>query len=281
MAAADSGIFSRKACVVVTGASRGLGKSVAKIFATKFPESSLFILLARNLTDLEAVKAEIRENMPTLKVAVKKFDQGNLDQAIFDSLFDTVFEEYGVSPNDFEQSVIVHNAGTLGDNTKYASQLSDVATVQRNFDVNVSGMILLNSGFLRKFSNSSKGRLIVNLSSLVAVQPVSSFSLYCTGKAARDMFFRVMAAEDPSIRVLNYAPGPCETDMQKACREDTVDCTTRDMFQAMHREGNTLDCDTSIAKLVELLRLDQYDSGAHIDFFDDIGGHVAKTSLNQ
>ncbi|XP_033762525.1 sepiapterin reductase-like, partial [Pecten maximus] len=241
-----------------------------KLLAAKFPSSSLFILLARNLTNLEAVKAEILENIPDLTVAVKKFDQGNLDQSTYDTLFDSVFNEYGVTADDFEQSVIVHNAGTIGDNTKYASDLSDVEAVQANFDINVSGMILLNAQFLKKFSNSSKGRSVIQVSSLVAVQPVPSFSLYCTGKAARDMFFRVMAAENPSIRVLNYAPGPCETDMQRACREDTVDRTTRDMFKAMHTEGNTLKCDTSIAKLVELLRQDKYDSGAHIDFFDDI-----------
>ncbi|XP_060086108.1 sepiapterin reductase-like [Ylistrum balloti] len=280
MAAAGGDIFCRKACVVVTGASKGLGKSVAKTFASRFPDSSFFILLARSLTDLEKVKAEILEKNSKVKVAVRKFDQGNLDQAIFDTLFDSVFSDFGVTADDFEQSVVVHNAGTLGDNTKYGSQLSDVVTVQSNFDVNVSGTILLNSGFLRKFSNSSKGRLIINMSSLVAIQPIPSFSLYCTGKAARDMFFRVLAAEDPSLRVLNYAPGPCETDMQRACREDTVDRTTKNMFLAMHTEGNTLDCDTSIAKLVELVRLDQYDNGAHVDFFDDIGGHIAKAALN-
>jgi sepiapterin reductase len=42
-----------------------------------------------------------------------------------------------------------------------------------------------------------------------------------TGKAARNMFFRTLAVEEPNIRVLNYAPGPCETDMQKDCREKT------------------------------------------------------------
>ncbi|XP_069111569.1 sepiapterin reductase-like [Argopecten irradians] len=280
MAAAANDMFSRKACVVITGASRGLGKSVAKIFASKFPSTSLFILLSRNVSNLDVVKSEILENNPNLTIAVKKFDQGNLDQTIYDTLFDSVFKEYNVTADDFEQSVIVHNAGTLGDNTKYASDLSDVQTVQANFDMNVSGMILLNSQFLKKFSNSSKGRSVVHISSLVAIQPVPSFSLYCTGKAARDMFFRVMAVENPSIRVLNYAPGPCETDMQRACREDTLDRTTRDMFQAMHTEGNTLDCDTSINKLVELLQQDQYDSGAHIDFFDDIGGHIAKAKLD-
>ena len=55
---------------------------------------------------------------------------------------------------------------------------------------------------------------VVNISSLAAVQPVKRWGLYCTGKAGRDMLFKVMAAEDPDIRVLNYAPGPLDTGMQ-------------------------------------------------------------------
>jgi len=47
----------------------------------------------------------------------------------------------------------------------------------------------------------------VNISSLCALQPFRSWALYCSGKAARDMMFRVLAAEEPDVRVLNYAPG--------------------------------------------------------------------------
>lgn len=54
--------------------------------------------------------------------------------------------------------------------------------------------------------------------------------VYILGKAARDMFFRVLALEYPDIRVLNYAPGPCDTDMQKKCREETGDPEVKNMF---------------------------------------------------
>jgi len=41
----------------------------------------------------------------------------------------------------------------------------------------------------------------------------TSLCLYFTGKAARNMFFQTLAKEDPNVRVLNWAPGPMETDM--------------------------------------------------------------------
>lgn len=54
---------------------------------------------------------------------------------------------------------------------------------------------------------------IVNISSLAALQAFESWSVYCAGKAARDMFYQALAKElkvqslDQSIKVLNYAPG--------------------------------------------------------------------------
>lgn len=47
----------------------------------------------------------------------------------------------------------------------------------------------------------------MNISSLCAREPFPSWALYCAAKAARDMLFRVLAVEEPGLRVLNYAPG--------------------------------------------------------------------------
>lgn len=55
---------------------------------------------------------------------------------------------------------------------------------------------------------------VINISSLCAVQPFKSWGLYCAGKAGRDMLFKVLAAEEPNVTVLNYAPGPLDNDMQ-------------------------------------------------------------------
>lgn len=44
------------------------------------------------------------------------------------------------------------------------------------------------------------------------------------------MFFWTLALEEPDILVLNYAPGPCATDMQKDCREQSADPETKQMF---------------------------------------------------
>ena len=52
----------------------------------------------------------------------------------------------------------------------------------------------LRSKFLQRFKDASC--TVVNVSSLMAVESFSYFSLYCTGKAARDMMCQVLAKEE-------------------------------------------------------------------------------------
>lgn len=48
------------------------------------------------------------------------------------------------------------------------------------------------------------------------------------------MLFRTMALEDPEIRILNYAPGPLDTDMQHEARTHTGDTEIKKMFIGKH-----------------------------------------------
>ena len=53
------------------------------------------------------------------------------------------------------------------------------------------------------------------------------------GKAAREMFFKVMALENPDIRVVSYAPGPLKTDMFYCIRDNSYDSEVKSMFEGM------------------------------------------------
>ena len=56
------------------------------------------------------------------------------------------------------------------------------------------------------------------------------FGLLISGKATRDMMFRVLALEEPKLQVLNYAPGPLNTNMQVEARTLTGDDDLREVF---------------------------------------------------
>lgn len=80
--------------------------------------------------------------------------------------------------------------------------------VDSYLSLNVSSALSLTAGLLQVFPRrQGLRRCVVNVSSLCALQPLPSWVLYCTGKAARAMMFRVLAEEESDLRVLNYSPG--------------------------------------------------------------------------
>ena len=123
---------------------------------------------------------------------------------------------------------------------------------------------------------------IVNISSICAIDPFSTMGVYCSGKAARDMFHKVLAkeySEDDSdkstaeekqqFKVLNWAPGPCDTEMTDVLSESPIlDNKLHDYFESSKQNNTLVKPEDSAKKLVELLRNDKYESEAHIDYYD-------------
>lgn len=261
-------LLKKKSFCVVTGASRGLGKCIAEKLAPKLAPGSLLLLMARTKAALDTLKTEIQPANNNISIIVKIFDQSNLEECANKEIFTDVLKENNNSLKDFEHAMIVHNAGTAGDLTKYASEMTDRGLVESSMNNNVTGTILLNAVFLQTFLKESVDcRTVVNISSLAAIDTFPSWSLYCAGKAARDIFFDTMSKEEPDIRVLNYAPGPLDTDMQRQCRE-CKDPGLRKVCIEMAETGNLLTCEESVTKLIKLLEENTFPSGKHIDYYD-------------
>ena len=144
---------------------------------------------------------------------------------------------------------------------------------------NVTASFFLTSELIRKFdvyrSTSSEAMdmklVIVGISSLCAIQAFEHFSTYCASKAARDMFYSVLAAErtavgDTNVRVLNYAPGPMDTAMVSTILNTKH--AKQDAFIAMRESNSFVPTALSAAKLVKLILWEAYTSGGHVDYFD-------------
>ncbi|NXG27415.1 SPRE reductase, partial [Dromaius novaehollandiae] len=160
-------------------------------------------------------------------------------------------------------------AGSLGDISKSFVDLTDLHEVNSYFAFNVSSALCLTSTALEAFGKRpGVSRTVVNVSSLCALKPFKNWALYCSGKAARDMLFQVLALEEPDVRVLSYAPGPLDTDMQLLARTQTGDPELRQHLQGLQESGQLIDCAVSAQKLLKLLEEDTFRSGAHVDFYD-------------
>lgn len=163
--------------------------------------------------------------------------------------------------------------------------------VRKAVNVNVTSFVYLTALFLEAFGPQRSGdppsqdqeksllraraSVVVNVSSLAAVQPFESWGMYCAGKAARDMFAAVVAKEQQATgatqhKTLNYAPGPLDTDMQAELREsETLHPATKEWSLEMFKEGKLVRPEDSAAKCVRILEEDRFASGAHVDYYDE------------
>ncbi|NXB11199.1 SPRE reductase, partial [Cnemophilus loriae] len=266
---AGPGRWAATACVV-TGASRGFGRSLARLLAPQLGPGSVLLLLARSAEALAELAAELRAGSDTggstgLRVQCVAADLGceeglrRAGAALRELLQDA----------SFGRLLLVNNAGSLGDVSKSFLDLTDLQEINAYFSFNISSALCLTSTALRAFgARPGCSRTVVNISSLCAREPFRSWALYCAGKAARDMLFQVLALEEPGVRVLSYAPGPLDTDMQLLARTKTGDPRMRQHFQRMLENGQLLESSVSAQKLLRLLQEDSFPSGAHVDFYD-------------
>jgi len=80
----------------------------------------------------------------------------------------------------------------------------------------------------------------------------------------------VLAVERKDIRVLNWAPGPMPTRMMSSMM-GSCDATVADFFKRMSTEKSYVPCDASASKLMTVLENNSFTSGAHLDYYDDLG----------
>ncbi|XP_027761417.1 sepiapterin reductase-like [Empidonax traillii] len=270
-AGSGNGRWAATACVV-TGASRGFGRSLARLLAPRLGPGSLLVLLARSAEPLAELAAELRGTGGTggtgdtgLRVLSLAADLG-----CEDGLRKATAALREVLPAEpFGRLILVNNAGSLGDISKSFLDLTDPDEINAYLAFNVTSALCLTSTALQAFGKRPGcRRSVVNISSLCALKPFRSWALYCSGKAAREMMFQVLALEEPDVRVLSYAPGPLDTDIQLLARTETGDLEMRRFFQSLQESSKLIDCTVSAQKLVKLLEEDTFQSGAHVDFYD-------------
>jgi len=250
--------------LVVTGASKGIGARMAIEASRGFQSGSVVVLLARTIAGLEATKQAIVEANGGVKVVVRAMD---LTKPPAEELHALIKDAYASVP--FELAMIIHNVGTIGDISKWSRDQEDYAELEAYYSTNVFGPIVLNTQLLKVVPAGIK-RFVVNISSKAGHVPFKSFGFYCPGKAAREMYFRVLAEEENDILVLNYSPGPVETDMTVDAQAHAASEETTSMFKTLRDEGTILTTEQTTKRFLEVVATGNYKSGGHVDFYDEI-----------
>jgi len=185
---------------LITGASRGIGRAVAKRFAQ---EGAHVILVARTVGGLEEVDDEIRKYGEGATLV--PFDLQDFDA--IDRLGASVAERWG------KLDILVGNAGILGDLSPIGHIDPDVW--DQLMTINVSANWRLIRSFDTLLRASSAGRAIF-VTSGVANMSRPYWGGYAVTKAALDCLVQTWAreVEKTKIRVNLISPGPTATDMR-------------------------------------------------------------------
>ncbi len=213
--------------VIVTGASRGLGRATALILAQM---GANLALNARSAQALAQVRAEIEEL--GARVQVLPGDISAPD--VVERLVATAILHFGGI------DVVINNAAILEPLAQIDD--SDPMLWRRNLDINVWAPYLLVQAALPYLRRSLHGR-VINVSSGAAVRPTIGWSAYCVSKAAINMFTSVLAMEEPEITSIAFRPGAVDTSMQSILRQQGKGVMTEEVhhyFAQLHARHELL-----------------------------------------
>jgi 3-oxoacyl-[acyl-carrier protein] reductase len=185
---------------VITGASKGIGAGIAKAFAKE--GANIVVNYARAKEDAEKVSADIeRSGGKSITVQADVSKQSDVDK-----LFAQATKAFG------KVDILVNNAGVY--ELAPIEQVTE-ASYRRMFDLNVLGTLLSTQAAIKAMNG---GGSIINLSSVVALTPPPTGSVYSATKGAVDVITRTLAQElgPRNIRVNSLSPGLVETEGTRA-----------------------------------------------------------------
>jgi sepiapterin reductase len=224
---------------LVTGASKGIGRSIAHTLAENGIQ---VILLSRQSDELQMACHSVQSIAPTsFSVSCDLGDVESIDRAI--EQLNEISSLEG----------IVHNAGSIAP-IKPMSE-ADNEEWARNIEVNLIGVQRLTKGLYPKMKQSQHCR-VTTISSGAALRPLHSWSSYCISKAGLDMWSRCLAVEGAKdgITSISIAPGIVNTDMQLQIRSSSVDDFPMvESFAGYHRDGQLTNPDDVARQLYALI----------------------------
>ena len=187
---------------LVTGASRGIGASIA---ATLAAAGATVVGTATSQGGADGISAALGDKGRGIVLNVS--DQESIDAALKD-----------IQGNEGSPTILVNNAGITRDNLLMRMKQDEWDDV---IATNLTGMFAVAKGCLRGMMKAKKGR-IINIASVVAVMGNAGQANYAATKAGMIGFSKSLAREIGSrgITVNVIAPGFIDTDMTKELPEE-------------------------------------------------------------
>ncbi|KIY46521.1 NAD(P)-binding protein [Fistulina hepatica ATCC 64428] len=222
-------VFQGKVAIV-TGASRGIGASIAYEFARRGAYVMITYTSSSSAPKVEALISKITALVNGSRAASIACDLRQLDAP--QKIIDTTFSAFGVSHID----ILINNAGVFMQKPFADVTAQDFADVH---DLNVRGTFMMTQAVAPHLR--APGR-IIHVSSGAERLGLVGFSVYASSKGAIGALARVFAAElGPKGHTVNaVAPGPVVSDMLDQIPEPFLEAQ-RQQTPVEHRLGQPED----------------------------------------
>ncbi len=185
---------------LITGATSGIGRATAKLFAAN---GMNLVLCGRRQDRLDELKATLGKKN---RIHTLNFDVRDKD---------AVFNAIGSLPKDFSDiDILINNAGNAhGLDTIDEGSLEDWDAM---LDINVKGLLYVSKAILPKMTAKKSGH-IINIGSTAGKEVYPKGNVYCASKHAVDALNQGMRIDlNPyGIRVGAINPGMVETEFSK------------------------------------------------------------------
>lgn len=193
--------------VLITGATRGIGKGIAELFAEH--GAQVAFTYAGSVDKANKLEKELSE-----KTKAKAYQSDASDYDAAQTLVAEVISEFG------RVDVLINNAGITKDNLMLRMSKEDWDTVLR---VNLDSVFNLTKAVVKPMMKAKSGS-IINMTSIVGIKGNAGQANYAASKAGVIGFSKSIALElgSRNIRCNAVAPGFIETEMTLALDEKTV-----------------------------------------------------------
>ena len=194
--------------VIITGASRGIGMGIAKVFA----QHGANVAFTYSSSEAPALALEKELNSTGVKAKAYKSNAASFKDC--EELITAVLEDFGGI------DALINNAGITKDNLLMRMGEDDFDTV---IEINLKSVFNMTKAVQRTFLKQRKGS-IINMSSVVGVKGNAGQANYAASKAGMIGFTKSVALElgSRNIRCNAIAPGFIETEMTAKLDEKTV-----------------------------------------------------------
>ena len=191
---------SAQTVALITGASSGIGRELARLLA---PECRHLLLVARNEQRLNELSAELErtQHPPTVTVLPMDLSQRDAPERLAEDL----------KRADLQVDTLINNAG-FG----LCGNFWELPAVEQEqlITVNIQALVSLTRLFLPGMIQQGRGA-ILNIGSLAGFQPGPGMAVYFASKAFVNSFTEALAEElrpNPNIHVSCLCPGPTATE---------------------------------------------------------------------